>query len=235
MQTVYHAADTRGHVRHGWLDTKHTFSFGSYRNPERVHFGALRVINDDWIDAGQGFGTHPHNDMEIITIPLSGSLKHQDSMGNGGIIRSGDIQVMSAGTGIAHSEINASADEAVTLLQIWVFPRENGVTPRYQQITLPQRSQALQTIVSPDVGGEGVWIHQDAWFTLAHLSAGSSETYRIRRNGNGVYAFVINGCAVVAGHDLQERDGLGVWQTDELVLQSESGALVLLMDVPMAF
>lgn len=233
MKTVYHAADTRGHVHHGWLDSKHTFSFGSYRNPERVHFGMLRVINDDWIAPGEGFGTHPHNDMEIITLPLSGSLKHQDSMGNGGIIRSGDIQVMSAGSGITHSEMNASAQEAVTLLQIWVFTRTKGVTPRYQQITLPPAEQILQTIVSPDPEGEGVWIHQDAWFTLARLPAGGSETYRIRRSGNGVYAFVINGSAVVAGQQMQQRDGLGVWQTDELALQSSGGALVLLMDVPM--
>lgn len=234
MKTVYHAADSRGHVRAGWLDSRHTFSFGEYRNPERIRFGVLRVINDDWIAPGGGFGMHPHDNMEIITLPLSGSLKHEDSLGNGGVIQSGDIQVMSAGSGIAHSEVNASADEAVTLLQIWLFTRDQNVAPRYQQITLPEPDgSVLQTVLAPEPAEGSVWIHQDAWFTLAHLHAGSRETYRIKRSGNGVYAFVINGSAEVAGRLLQQRDGLGVWQTDELEVASDSGALVLLMDVPM--
>lgn len=235
MKTVYHAADTRGNANHGWLKSRHTFSFAEYYNPERMHFGALRVINDDHVAGGMGFGTHPHNDMEIISIPLSGDLAHRDSMGNGSVIRSGDIQVMSAGTGVAHSEMNPNADQDVKFLQIWVFPREKNVAPRYQQIHYAEQAQpdAFQQILSPNPDDAGVWIHQDAWFSLADFSDGMKQRYEVKRAGNGVYAFVISGRANIGGVELNERDGLGLWETDGFDVEALGGAKVLLMDVPM--
>lgn len=235
MKTVYHAADTRGNANHGWLKSRHTFSFAEYYNPERMHFGALRVINDDHVAGGMGFGTHPHNDMEIISIPLSGDLAHRDSMGNGSVIRSGDIQVMSAGTGVAHSEMNPNADQDVKFLQIWVFPREKNVAPRYQQINYAEQVQpdAFQQILSPSPDDAGVWIHQDAWFSLADFSDGTKQRYEVKRAGNGVYAFVISGRANIGGVELNERDGLGLWETDGFDVEALGGAKVLLMDVPM--
>lgn len=237
MKTVYHAADTRGKADHGWLNSRHTFSFADYYNPERMNFGALRVINDDHVAAGMGFGTHPHKDMEIISIPLSGALAHRDSMGNGSIIRSGDIQVMSAGTGVSHSEMNPNADQDVKFLQIWVFPREKNVAPRYQQMTLENGSahQDFQQILSPDPDDEGVWIHQDAWFSLAKFSDGMNKTYSLKRPGNGVYAFVIKGGAEIAGQQLSERDGLGIWETDGFNVKTLGDSEILLMEVPMRF
>lgn len=235
MKTVYHAADTRGNADHGWLKSRHTFSFAEYYNPERMHFGALRVINDDHVAGGMGFGTHPHNDMEIISIPLSGDLAHRDSMGNGSVIRSGDIQVMSAGTGVAHSEMNPNADQDVKFLQIWVFPREKNVAPRYQQIHYAEQAQpdAFQQILSPNPDDAGVWIHQDAWFSLADFSDGMKQRYEVKRAGNGVYAFVISGRANIGGVELNERDGLGLWETDGFDVGALGSAKVLLMDVPM--
>lgn len=235
MKTVYHAADTRGNANHGWLKSRHTFSFAEYYNPERMHFGALRVINDDHVAGGMGFGTHPHNDMEIISIPLSGDLAHRDSMGNGSVIRSGDIQVMSAGTGVAHSEMNPNADQDVKFLQIWVFPREKNVAPRYQQINYAEQAQpdAFQQILSPNPDDAGVWIHQDAWFSLADFSDGTKQRYEVKREGNGVYAFVISGHANIGGVELNERDGLGLWETDGFDVEALGDAKVLLMDVPM--
>lgn len=235
MKTVFHAADTRGVANHGWLKSRHTFSFANYHHPDRVHFGALRVLNDDEVAGGGGFGTHPHSNMEIISLPLSGDLAHKDSMGNGSVIKSGDIQVMSAGTGVAHSEMNASADTPVKFLQIWVFPRENGVTPRYQQISLGDtRGDGFRQILSPNADDEGVWIHQDAWFSLADWQAGNAQTYRVKKTGNGVYAFVLEGEAEIAGHPVNARDGLGVWETDSFAVKANSDARILLMDVPMA-
>lgn len=235
MKTVYHAADTRGNANHGWLKSRHTFSFAEYYNPDRMHFGALRVINDDHVAGGMGFGTHPHNDMEIISIPLSGDLAHRDSMGNGSVIRSGDIQVMSAGTGVAHSEMNPNADQDVKFLQIWVFPREKNVAPRYQQIRYAGQAQpdAFQQILSPNPDDAGVWIHQDAWFSLADFADGMKQRYEVKREGNGVYAFVISGRANIGGVELNERDGLGLWETDGFDVEALGGAKVLLMDVPM--
>lgn len=235
MKTVYHAADTRGKADHGWLKSRHTFSFAEYYNPERMHFGALRVINDDHVAGGMGFGTHPHHDMEIISIPLSGDLAHRDSMCNGSLIRSGDIQVMSAGTGVAHSEMNPNADQDVKFLQIWVFPREKNVAPRYQQIHYAEQAQpdAFQQILSPNPDDAGVWIHQDAWFSLADFSDGMKQRYEVKRAGNGVYAFVISGRANIGGVELNERDGLGLWETDGFDVEALGGAKVLLMDVPM--
>lgn len=234
--TVLHKAGSRGHANHGWLDSHHTFSFANYNNPDRMHFGVLRVLNDDRVDAGKGFGTHPHDNMEIISIPLEGDLEHKDSMGNTAVIKRGDIQVMSAGTGIQHSEYNRNADRLTKFLQIWVFPNKRNVTPRYDQITLSEadRHNKLQQILSPNADDAGVWIHQDAWFHLGTFDKDVVTTYNIKKKGNGVYAFVIKGDVTIGGIALNERDGLGVWDIDTFNIQSNSaGAEVLLMEVPM--
>jgi len=232
---IFHKADTRGNESHGWLQTYHTFSFANYYNKERVHFGALRVLNDDTIDAGMGFGTHPHDNMEIITIPLEGDLEHKDSMGNVGIIKNGDVQVMSAGTGIQHSEYNRNKDKQLKLLQIWVFPNKRNVKPRYDQITLnlEDRHNKLQQILSPNPDDEGVWIHQDAWFFLGKFDKDISKIYKIRKEGNGVYVFVLSGEVSVDDQKLESRDGLGVWETTEFSIHADSDAEILLMEVPM--
>ena len=233
---LIHKAATRGHADHGWLRTNHTFSFADYYNPERVHFGALRVLNDDYIAGGMGFGTHPHDNMEIITIPLEGDLEHKDSMGNGTVIKHGDVQVMSAGTGITHSEYNHNKTKPVQLLQIWVFPNKRNVTPRYDQITLDvnQRHNKLQQILSPSSDDEGVWIHQDAWFHIGRFDENFETTYTWKKQGNGVYVFVIKGDITVNGTALNERDGSGIWNTDTMTIQANSAnAELLIMEVPM--
>ncbi len=234
--TVLHKAATRGNANHGWLNSYHTFSFANYHNPERMHFGVLRVLNDDTVAAGMGFGTHPHDNMEIISIPLEGDLEHKDSMGNVTVIQNGDIQVMSAGTGIKHSEYNKNKSDLVKFLQIWVFPREKNVTPRYDQITLKEadRKNKLQQILSPNPNDEGVWIHQDAWFHLGKFEKGISQNYDIKRTGNGVYAFILHGNVSINGQALGARDGLGIWDTASLNITADSNAEFLLMDVPMA-
>jgi len=233
---LIHKAATRGHADHGWLRTNHTFSFADYYNPERVHFGALRVLNDDYIAGGMGFGTHPHDNMEIITIPLEGDLEHKDSMGNGTVIKHGDVQVMSAGTGITHSEYNHNRTKPVQLLQIWVFPNKRNVTPRYDQITLDvnQRRNKLQQILSPSSDDEGVWIHQDAWFHIGRFDQNFETTYTWKKQGNGVYVFVIKGDITVNGTALNERDGSGIWNTDSMSIQANSAdAELLIIEVPM--
>ena len=233
---VLHKAATRGHANHGWLDTHHTFSFANYYDPERMHFGALRVLNDDTVAAGRGFGTHPHDNMEIISIPLEGDLEHKDSMGNTQVIRQGDIQVMSAGSGITHSEKNRNADQLTRFLQIWVFPNKRNVPPRYDQLTLDatKRRNRLQQVLSPDPHDEGVWIHQDAWFHMGSFDAGKSAVYDLQRKGNGVYVFVLEGRAMVNDQALERRDGLGIWDIDRLELTAgNTWAEVLLMEVPM--
>ena len=233
---LIHKAATRGHADHGWLRTNHTFSFADYYNPERVHFGALRVLNDDYIAGGMGFGTHPHDNMEIITIPLEGDLEHKDSMGNGTVIKHGDVQVMSAGTGITHSEYNHNKTKPVQLLQIWVFPNKRNVTPRYDQITLDvnQRRNKLQQILSPNSDDEGVWIHQDAWFHIGRFDQNFETTYTWKKQGNGVYVFVIKGNITVNGTALNERDGSGIWNTDSMSIQANSAdAELLIIEVPM--
>jgi len=234
--TILHKASTRGDANHGWLHSRHTFSFANYYDPERIHFGALRVLNDDLVEAGMGFGTHPHDNMEIISIPLEGDLEHRDSMGNVAVIKHGDVQVMSAGTGITHSEYNKNRDRLVRFLQIWVFPNKRNVTPRYDQITLKNsdRHNTFQQILSPDPQDAGVWIHQDAWFHLGRFDRGVSADYTIKKKGNGVYAFVIAGDITIDGTTLNERDGLGTWETERIWLTADSeGAEVLLMEVPM--
>lgn len=236
MKTIYHAANTRGVADHGWLKSKHTFSFANYHNPERMNFGALRVINDDQVLGGQGFGVHPHRDMEIISIPLSGKLSHGDSIGNKGVIETGEIQVMSAGTGITHSEMNGDAHEPVTFLQIWVIPNEMNVAPRYQQVSLADIMQPNQfnQVLSPNPDDAGVWIHQNAWFSLGEFDAGLTPTYQLRDASNGVYIFVIAGKVIVNGQTLDARDGLGVWNAPDFTLDIVDHAKVLLMEVPLS-
>ncbi len=235
--SIIHKATTRGHANHGWLNSMHTFSFANYHNPERMHFGALRVLNDDTVEAGMGFGTHPHDNMEIISIPLEGDLEHKDSMGNVSVIRHGDIQVMSAGTGIFHSEYNKNKDSRVKFLQIWVFPNRKDVTPRYDQITLTlaDRHNKLQQILSPDADDAGVWIHQNAWFQLGKFDKGVTAEYKIKSKENGVYAFILSGEVTINGQALATRDGFGIWNTDQLSILAESDAEFLLMEVPMNY
>lgn len=234
-QVVLHKAETRGDANHGWLQSKHTFSFANYYNPERMHFGALRVLNDDSVAAGMGFGTHPHNNMEIISIPLEGDLEHKDSMGNTTVIKSGDIQIMSAGTGITHSEYNKNKDQQVKFLQIWVFPNKQNVTPRYDQITLNKtdRKNTLQQIVSPNPNDDGVWIHQNAWFHLGDFDEKVSQNYNIKDKSNGVYLFVLSGELFVDDQLLEKRDGMGIWNTASIKIEAKSNAEFLLMEVPM--
>lgn len=234
--TVLHKAETRGHANHGWLDSYHTFSFANYYNPERVRFGALRVLNDDQVSAGMGFGKHPHDNMEIISIPLEGDLEHRDSMGNVAVIKHGDIQVMSAGNGVQHSEFNRNKDQLTKFLQIWVFPNKKNVTPRYDQITLniDDRHNKLQQILSPNIDDEGVWIHQDAWFHLGKFDKDFSVDYKLKKQGNGVYAFVLRGDFIIDGNGLNQRDGLGMWNIEQFTLKAISqDAEILLMEVPM--
>ncbi len=236
-ETVLHKANTRGHANHGWLDSHHTFSFANYYNPERMHFGVLRVLNDDRVDPGMGFGRHPHDNMEIISIPLEGDLEHKDSMGNVTVIKNGDIQAMSAGTGIFHSEYNKNKDKPVKFLQIWLFPKTKNVAPRYDQVTLnvEDRHNKLQQILSPVKDDEGVWIHQDAWFHMGKFDKDFSTTYQLKNPANGVYAFVLKGDITIAGNDLNQRDGLGIWNTNKINIKANSqDAELLLMEVPMS-
>ena len=235
MKTKLFLADSRGYADHGWLKSSHSFSFASYFNPDRINFGVLRVLNDDWVAPSMGFGTHGHRDMEIISIPLSGDLKHRDNMGNETIIRSGDIQVMSAGSGVEHSEMNASASEPVAFLQIWIFPKVKNVTPRYDQITLnPEDSvNQWQQILSPKKQDEGVWIHQDAFMYLNHLDSQSSTTYTLKNAANGVYLFVIEGEVMIEGENLGRRDAIGITDANNVILKAQSNAKLLAIEVPL--
>lgn len=235
MNTILHRANTRGHANHGWLDSKHSFSFANYYNPERMHFGVLRVLNDDTVAPARGFGKHPHDNMEIISIPLSGDLEHKDSIGNVSVIREGDIQVMSAGTGIFHSEFNRKKDAEVKFLQIWVFPREKQVEPRYDQIAIKDilKKNTFSQVLSPNPSDQGVWIHQDAWFHIGEFDAGESACYELKKNGNGVYAFVLEGDVAIGDQSLNTRDGYGLWNVDQFDFISKTASKVLLMEVPM--
>jgi redox-sensitive bicupin YhaK (pirin superfamily) len=235
-QYTYHSADSRGDANHGWLHSRHTFSFASYHNPERIHFGALRVLNDDYVAGGKGFGMHPHQNMEIISIPLEGDLKHSDSMGNSGVIRNGDIQVMSAGTGVYHSEYNNNPNKPVKFLQIWVIPNEMNLEPRYEQVTLDpkDRKNVFQQVISPNPDDEGLWIHQNAWFNMAEWDAGFEKEYIFHSSDNGLYIFVLKGNIIVDSQRLSERDGLGIWETGSVQIKADSPAEFLLMEVPMA-
>jgi hypothetical protein len=236
MNTVLHKANTRGEANHGWLQSKHTFSFANYHNPERMHFGVLRVLNDDVVAPGMGFGTHPHQNMEIISIPMEGDLEHKDSMGNVAVIKSGDIQVLSAGTGITHSEYNKNKDKQVKFLQIWVFPNKKNVTPRYDQISLNvnDRNNQFQQVLSPNPDDAGVWIHQEAWFNMTNLEKNKELSYQLNNpERNGVYVFVLKGDATVNNQSLNNRDGLGVWNVSQLDIKADSNTELLLMEVPM--
>jgi quercetin 2,3-dioxygenase len=233
--TLLHKAESRGDADHGWLHSRHTFSFADYYNPERVHFGVLRVLNDDTVAPGMGFGTHPHDNMEIISIPLEGDLEHKDSMGNVSVIRHGDVQVMSAGSGITHSEYNRNKDEPVKFLQIWVFPNKKNVIPRYDQMTLniADRHNKLEQILSPNPDDAGVWIYQNAWFHIGKFDEGISAEYIVKAKGNGVYAFILSGEVTIENQVLNSRDGFGIWNIGRITIQANSEAEFLLMDVPM--
>jgi len=235
VKKIVHKADTRGVAEHGWLRSRHTFSFAEYRDPERMGFGLLRVINDDVVQPEMGFGTHPHENMEIISIPLAGELRHQDSMGNTQRIKAGEVQLMSAGSGLTHSEYNGSASEPVNFLQIWVFPKERNIEPRYGQklFAAADRSNHFQVVVSPDAEGNSIWINQDAWFSLANFSAGHTGSYSRWRPGNGIYFFVIEGAVTVAGEGLAKRDGLGIEDASEVEVSATTDCQLLAIEVPM--
>ena len=235
MNTVIHKAETRGNANHGWLNSNHTFSFANYHNPERMNFGVLRVLNDDQVKAGRGFSTHPHDNMEIVSIPLEGDLEHKDSMVNVAVIKEGDVQVLSAGTGITHSEYNKNKDKEVKFLQIWIFPKEKNVTPRYDQISIRdiEKENKFYQVLSPNKDDQGVWINQEVWFNLGKFTKGSSDQYKIQKAGNGVYAFVLGGEVEINGEQLSQRDGMGVWDTVSIDLKATSDARILLMEVPM--
>ena len=235
MKTILHKANERGHANHGWLNAYHSFSFANWYNPEKIQFGMLRVLNDDTIAGGMGFGTHPHDNMEIITIPLEGDLAHKDSMGNSAVIKTGDIQVMSAGTGVEHSEFNPNADLQTKLFQIWLFPKYRDVAPRYQQITLDKSLQKnnFAQILSPNQDDEGVWIHQDAWFYLSDFDNGFSKKLSLKKEGNGFYIMNIEGEIEVNGEKLEKRDALGIWNTNEIEVKATTNARFLVMEIPM--
>lgn len=237
MKTVYHSANSRGHANHGWLNAKHSFSFASWYDPERIHFGALRVLNDDIVAPGMGFGTHPHDNMEIITIPLSGSIRHQDSMGNSSIITTGEIQVMSAGTGVQHSEFNPDHKNLLNLFQIWIFPNKRSVEPRYDQFKIDEErmiNQFLQ-LVSPDPTDEGTWIHQNAWIHMGKPSTSTTLIYDLKDKMNGVYFMIAEGRVRIGDRILEQKDALGVWDTNEVAIEALEDSKILAIEVPMAF
>lgn len=235
MKTIFHKADSRGHADHGWLNAWHSFSFAGYHDPARVHFGVLRVLNDDTVAGGMGFNTHPHDNMEIITIPLAGKLEHQDSMGNTGVISKGEVQVMSAGTGIRHSEKNKLPNELLKLLQIWVFPNKENVEPRYDQraFDLDASKNTFVNIVSPMGQGDGLHIHQDAWFQLGKLDKGTTIEYDLKDRAHGIYAFVIEGTVTINGEKMNRRDGAGITDVHQLSIVAGEDSEILLMEVPM--
>jgi quercetin 2,3-dioxygenase len=236
MQTTLHKSDTRGYANHGWLQSFHSFSFANYYNPKRMHFGVLRVLNDDSVAGGKGFGQHPHDNMEIISIVLKGALEHQDSMGTKAVIQAGDIQVMSAGTGVVHSEYNHSATEEVQFLQIWLFPNKRNATPRYDQSTvdLNNSPNQLVQVLSPDPDDAGVWIHQNAWFFMGQFNDLATITHHIKATNNGVYLFVIQGQVRIGETVLEQRDAIGVWDTSTVTIAiEEPNTQLLLMDIPM--
>lgn len=237
MQTIYHAANTRGHANYGWLDTSHTFSFSHYYNPERMRFGMLRVLNDDVVAPGMGFGTHPHENMEIISIPLEGALEHKDSMGHVSVLRKGEIQVMSAGTGLQHSEYNHSKTEAVHFLQLWIMPEEQQVKPRYDQqpYDLDFSKNDFTEVVGPKGSTSGLWVHQQAWINLGLGNAGTKLSYSLHNPQHGVYVFVIEGECMVGEQKLYRRDGLAVWDTNILTLECLAGdTQLLLIEIPLS-
>ncbi len=235
MNVMYHENETRGLADHGWLLSRHTFSFANYHDPKRMNFGLLRVLNDDIVEPARGFATHPHDNMEIISIPLSGSLRHQDNMGNKHIISAGEVQTMSAGSGLTHSEYNNSSSENVNFLQIWVLPKERNITPRYDQKVFDagNRKNRFQLIVSPEASEETVWINQDAWFSLTDIDAGQQIVYKKKDTENGVYFFVIEGDATVDGHGVHRRDGLGLAAGKIYSVKAKTSTQLLAIEVPL--
>jgi hypothetical protein len=235
MKLTVHRAGCRGHADHGWLKTWHSFSFAGYYNPDRMNFGALRVLNDDSIQAGMGFGTHPHDNMEIITIVLEGELEHRDSMGNGSVIRPGEVQVMSAGTGIQHSEFNPSKKNDLSLLQIWVFPDKKNVVPRYGQAGFSEEEMngKWRTVVSPDGADNSLWIHQQAWFSLGIFDEGSAMNYELNKADSVIYLFLISGELEIGSETLNQRDGLCVEEIESSVnIKMIKKSKVLVMEIP---
>lgn len=238
MKTIFFSNTDRGQANHGWLNSYHTFSFGGFHNPSKMNFGALRVLNDDTVNGGMGFSKHPHDNMEIVSIPLEGGLEHQDSMGNKTLIKKGEVQIMSAGTGVFHSEKNESGKAPVKFLQIWVFPDKKNIEPRYDQKTfdLATRKNKFQTVVSPlGTTDEGVKINQNAWFSLVDLGNENTLTYNLKDTNNGVYVFVLEGELEIDGQKLSKRDGLGITETELVTIKSSQDAEVLLMEIPMSF
>jgi len=235
MKTIFYPANERGTSDHGWLKANFSFSFASYYHPDKIHFGALRVLNDDIIAGGMGFGTHPHDNMEIITIPLSGALEHKDSMGNKGVIHAGEVQVMSAGTGVKHSEFNHSKTEAANTLQIWLFPRDRDVEPRYDQkdFKMSFEQNQLTTLISPDKNGEALWINQDATFSMGSFDAGQQIHYNITLPENGAYIFVLEGAVKINGQVLNKKDAIGVYDVSSIVIDTQESTRLLILDVPM--
>lgn len=235
MKTVIHPSHERGHANHGWLNAHHSFSFASWYHPDKIHFGALRVLNDDEIAAGMGFGTHPHDNMEIVTIPLSGAIAHKDSMGHSGIIKAGDVQIMSAGTGVHHSEFNASKTEVLNLFQIWVFSKVRNIVPRYEQKSFSPvgNENAFTTLVSPTKEGESLWINQDASFSMGTFDENTTVEYRIKHPGNGAFILVVEGAVSIENEILSQRDAIGVWETESVEIKINKKAKILVVEVPM--
>lgn len=233
MKTVFHAANSRGHADHGWLNAKHSFSFASWHNPERIHFGMLRVLNDDIVAGGMGFGKHPHDNMEIITIPLAGSIQHEDSMGFSEVIHAGEVQVLSAGTGIYHSEYNPSPDQELNLFQIWIFPKQKQVEPRYAQRKYELNEDTFTELVGPEESGISTWIHQDAWLSMGAFKAGSSQEYQLKKQGNGIYLMLVEGQIKIGDQLLTQRDAIGISQTNQIQIEIEANAKILVIEVPM--
>lgn len=235
MNHVIHRASERGSADYGWLRPNYYFSFAQYYNPEKVHFGLLRVLNDDFVAGGGGFPTHPHDNMEIVTIPLSGALQHRDSSGGSGIIKAGDVQIMSAGSGVQHSEMNASAAEAVTLFQVWIFPKERNIEPRYDQRNFDSadRINKWQIVVSPREEDNALWINQDARFALANLKTGNKLEYKPAFAGNGTYLVVISGSIEIDSHRLGKRDAIGINDADSFLIEAKEDAELMAIEVPM--
>lgn len=235
MKKIFHPSKTRGEANHGWLQARHSFSFANYFNPERIQFGALRVLNDDIIAPGKGFGMHPHDNMEIITIPLEGALEHKDSMNNIGVIEADEVQVMSAGTGVYHSEYNKNSNQSVNLLQLWVLPNQKNITPRYDQKNIKEfkKINTLYPIITPNSEDSTLWIHQDAWFHLGDFNQETRVSYPLNKDGNGVYIFIIEGTAEIEGEKLQKRDALGVWETNSISLIAKENTRALIIEIPM--
>lgn len=236
MKTIFHPASERGFASRGWLKSHHSFSFSQYHDPEKMNFGLLRVLNDDFVEQGMGFGAHGHDNMEIISIPLEGALKHNDSTGREAVIQSGDVQIMSAGTGMQHSEYNNSKVDPVKFLQIWVIPKQRNIIPRYEQKSFTEEAKKNQflTVVSPEENSDSIWINQNAWFSLSNLEAGKALNYDLHSISNGVYVFVLEGNIAAANQDLKDRDAIGVYEVDTVAVSAKTDAKVLVIEVPMA-